>query len=379
MSFQSLPCISRNERKRNQFSSQYRLDIFTSFFFLQMPPKKSARRGRKEDNESPAEETAPPAKKVSRTESSSKAITEEAVLTGTEPYVRKSSDSDFDAKEMLKIISWNVAGLRGVLAKSSELQKLFADEKPDIVCLQETKLSDWKDCAGIGAIPGYEFVDSICTTKKGYAGTRTYIRTAALSAAAVSHINGFNEKEPSAHDCEGRAITSVFTAKEFGVAVVNNYVPNAGMALERLDYRVGEYDSMVRRYLSSLQRAWPNLGVIWAGDLNVAERNYDRYFASNFNAMQKCPGFTPAERASFRTTLAETHMVDAFRHLYPNASKAYTFYSNKFQARQKGNGWRLDYFVVSASLVSRVVDCFMLPEYTASDHVPLVLWLRKKK
>ena len=234
----------------------------------------------------------------------------------------------------------------------------------------QSKLSDWKDCPNIAKIEGYDFVDSISVAKKGYAGTRTYFKT----SSSVNHICGFNLSKPAEHDAEGRVITTQF--KTEGITVVNNYVPNAGMTLDRLDFRVKEYDLMIRQYLADLQKVKES--VIWTGDLNVAERDYDRFFASNFKAMQKVPGFTPEERLSFRQTLETTKMIDAFRHLYPTSSKAYTFYSAKFQARQKGNGWRLDYFVVSAALAKRVVDCYMLPEYTASDHVPLVLWLNRK-
>merc|ERR1712232_726485 len=148
------------------------------------------------------------------------------------------------------------------------------------------------------------------------------------------------------------------------VALVNSYVPNSGLKLERLEYRVQDYDPLVRQYLRDLGKKYSKGGVIWTGDLNVAERDYDRFF-NNFKAMQKCPGFTPEERASFRETLAQTEMVDAFRDLYPNAHDTYTFWSKRFDQKSKNNGWRLDYFVVSKDLLPKVVDVYPLPDIDA--------------
>lgn len=378
-----------------------------------MPPKQKKEKAPRPDEEPPAEAkkstaaaaaaadeaTAPPAKKISRKEPSSAAAdatSEATILAGTVPFVRQTKEADFDASTMLKIVSWNVASLRSLLSKSTELQKLFDEQKPDVVCLQETKLVEWKDCPKLGCVSGYTFVDSLSVTKKGYAGTRTYYRVSETPAAAgatcppskpskaaakpddggVLHILGFNLKRPEEHDSEGRVVATVLPA--YGLTVVNSYVPNSGMALERLDYRTDNFDPLIRGYLQALHTTYPSQGVVWTGDLNVAERDYDRYHTGKFKDMQKCPGFTPQERASFRTTLAETGMVDGFRQLYPKSSKAYTFYSYKRQSRALGNGWRLDYFVVSASLVQRLVDCFTLNDYTASDHVPLVMWLRRK-
>ena len=304
-------------------------------------------------------------------------VTEEMAFAGTTDFVRRTKDSDFDAAAMLRLVSWNVAGLRGFLNKGGDLAKFCADEKPDVLCLQETKLSDWADCPKTGPIPGYSFVDSISTAKKGYSGTRTYIRDGLLSApAGAVHAFSFDLDKPDAHDDEGRIITTVLPELE-ELTVVNSYVPNSGMNLERLDYRVENFDPMMRRHLAGLAARRP---VIWTGDLNVAERDYDRFWGGNFKQMQKGPGFTPEERASFRKTLADVGLVDAFRALYPTAARlgTYTFFSARFNQRAKGNGWRLDYFAVSAALVPRVVDCFPLTKYTESDHLPLVMWLRRK-
>uniref|UniRef100_A0A7S1KWE1 DNA-(apurinic or apyrimidinic site) endonuclease n=1 Tax=Neobodo designis TaxID=312471 RepID=A0A7S1KWE1_NEODS len=302
-------------------------------------------------------------------------VTEEMAYAGTTAFERCTKDGDFDAKSMLRIVSWNVAGLRGFLSRGGDLSKFCATEKPDILCLQETKLSDPADGPKIGAIDGYSHVDSISTAKKGYAGTRTYVRDGLVKVTPV-HAFGFNLDKPDDHDDEGRVVTTALP--DLGdLTIVNTYVPNSGMTLERLDFRENDFDPMMRRFLKSIP--WKD-SVVWTGDLNVAERDYDRFWGGNFKQMQKCPGFTPEERASFRTTLKECNMVDAFRHKYPTAAKAgtYTFFSARFNQRAKGNGWRLDYFVVSAALAARVVDCFPLTSYADSDHQPLVLWLKRK-
>ena len=331
-------------------------------------------------------ETAAPVRRTST--GGGPAVTEESILEGTTEFKRATKDADFDPHSMLKMISWNVAGLRAMVKKddAAELRSLVAMHKPDVVCLQETKLSADDGAqvhASLAVLPGYKFVDSISSAKKGYSGTRTYVR----DGIAVSHSFGFDISKPTHHDAEGRVLTSMLkplgSTSKPTIAIVNSYVPNAGMTLERLDYRVQDYDPIVRAYLKTLSdtvsAAAPESagGVIWTGDLNVAERDYDRYFTGTYKQMQKCPGFTPEERQSFRTTLQEAKMVDGFRHLYPTAAKAYTFWSFRFNQRAKNNGWRLDYFVMSAALASRIVECCALPEYTSSDHCPLMLWLRK--
>ncbi|CUG88396.1 apurinic/apyrimidinic endonuclease, putative [Bodo saltans] len=335
------------------------------------PRSKAAR---KETPPAAAEKLA--SRKVSNT---SAAVTEEQILASTVPFVRTTKDKDHNSKTTLKIIAWNVAGLRALLKKDGNpLQTLIDTQQPDILCLQETKLSDPIEAAKTGVIAGYTFTDSISTAKKGYSGTRTYVKD--NMNYNVSHVAGFRvlATETPKEDEEGRVLTTIIDKDGSKIALVNSYVPNSGMTLDRLDYRTETYDPMVRKLLADLHtRVGAGGSVIWTGDLNVAERDYDRYFATNFKAMQKVPGFTPEERASFRRTLAETNMVDSFRHLYPNAAGAYSFWSAKFNSKAKGNGWRLDYFVVSQALADRVVDSFMLPDVAGSDHCPIVLWLKK--
>ena len=328
---------------------------------------KKEKKPKKGDGGDQAAEAEP---KLTRKASSSAGPTEQALLEGTIPFVRRCADADFDPIKHIKFISWNVAGLRAQLSKCDDLAKLVEAEAPDVLCLQETKLSDWSGLETLGPLPGYTHADTISATKKGYSGCRTYVKR----ALDCVHSFGFNLKRPTEHDDEGR----VLTTNVFNLAVVNSYVPNVGQNLDRLGYRTGTFDPTMRSHLRALDSAGANGRVVWTGDLNVAERDYDRYFATSFKAMQQCAGFTPEERASFRDTLARSGMVDAFRHLYPNSHKHFTFFSNRFvNNRALNNGWRLDYFVVSAALASKVVDCFTLPAYASSDHVPVVLWLAR--
>ncbi|KPI85124.1 apurinic/apyrimidinic endonuclease-redox protein AP-endonuclease [Leptomonas seymouri] len=347
--------------------------------------------------------------------------TEREIWEHVTPFQRTTTDADFDATKMYKVITWNVAGLRGVLKKdAAALKDFLAAEQPDILCLQETKLNvdDAAANAGLGVVDGYVFVDHPCAYKKGYSGTRTYMRTSSMVEKLNAQCTrGFTLLPDSASaapgalavggagDDEGRVLTTFLSpgscattssgapsAAAPRLAIVNVYVPNSGMGLDRLPHRIQSFDPLMREYLKKLDEwskaddktggsaatlnAQPH-GFIWTGDLNVAERDYDRYYAGTFKTMQECSGFTPEERSSFRSTMAATDSVDVFRHLYPNAGPVYTFWSMRINGRAKGLGWRLDYFVVSSRLMPYVVDCFPMPEVTKSDHCPVQLWLRK--
>jgi AP endonuclease-1 len=320
-----------------------------------------ATKGKKQKLGGKVAKAAKVAAKVATKAAAGPAATEESLLAGTVPFSRETKDKDFSAKTMLKLVTWNVAGLRAK-GRAESLQAFAAEQAPDVICLQETKLSQPSDGAKLAVLEGYTFTDNISTAKKGYSGTRTYVRDGLKVTAQTVGIAG------DGSDPEGRTQTTTVA----GVAVVNSYVPNSGMKLDRLEYRVGEFDAAMRAYLQTVDGP-----LVWTGDLNVAERDYDRFFAGGLKQMEKVCGFTPQERASFRTTLKEAKLVDAFRHKYPTANKAYTFWSMRFGQRAKNNGWRLDYFVVSAALASRVVDCFPLKQYDVSDHSPVVLWLTK--
>ncbi|KEG12697.1 apurinic/apyrimidinic endonuclease [Trypanosoma grayi] len=332
--------------------------------------------------------------------------TENSIWSQVEPFQRRTEAKDFEPEHMFKLITWNVAGLRGLLRKDARaIQQLLEAEQPDALCLQETKLNpEDPQNTTLGEVPGYRFVDHACRAKKGYSGTRTYIKDTVAAEWKTTTVKGFNTLKSAQNvgrsdgDDEGRVLTTYFgtggkDSNEFALALVNTYIPNSGMTLERLPYRYQTFDVKVRQHLCALSASCrpftrggandasvgtsPLTGFIWTGDLNVAERDYDRYFAGTYKAMQKCSGFTPEERVSFRETLRLTGAVDTFRALYPRAAPVYTFWSARINGRARGLGWRLDYFVVSAALASRVVDCFTMPHVMGSDHCPVQMWLRK--
>jgi AP endonuclease-1 len=292
----------------------------------------------------------------------SRHVTEETIFAGTVPFVRRTSDADFRPEEHLKLITWNVNGL-SARSKGPHFAALVAAENPDLLLLQETKLQQ-RAAAEVAQLPGYVAYDACSEWPLGYSGTRVYVRAGLPGSVHYGLLNGDYNRE-------GRSVT----VEAAGVAVVNTYVPNSGEGLRRLAYRTGVWDPAVKEYLQDLQRRNP--AVVWAGDLNVAERDYDRFFTGDWDAMQKTAGFSPHERSSFRLLLECTGFTDAFRMLYPTAAHTYTYWSQRARQRPLNNGWRLDYFLVSAALRERVVDCFPLPHVMGSDHCPVALWLRR--
>ncbi|GET87425.1 apurinic/apyrimidinic endonuclease-redox protein [Leishmania tarentolae] len=343
---------------------------------------------------------------------------EKEIWADVVPFVRTTSDSEFNSANMYKFITWNVAGLRGLLKKNPSALTLFMEaEQPDILCLQETKLNvDEADAnASLGVVDGYSFVDHPCAFKRGYSGTRTYMKNrTTVKELHARCTRGFvlpSESQTDAAadspvlvegagDEEGRVLTTFLfsdpnsaSSSSSRIALVNTYVANSGMGLTRLPYRIQSFDTSMRDYLHQLD-TWATAhaaassaaagtgsgssphGFIWAGDLNVAERDYDRYYAGTFKSMQECSGFSPEERMSFRETMQRTNSVDVFRQLYPKAGPVYSFWSQRINGRARNLGWRLDYFVVSSRLASYVVDCFPMPTVMGSDHCPFQMWMR---
>ena len=304
--------------------------------------------------------------------------TKESILSQTVPFVRQTRDQDFDSSKMSKIITWNVNGLRAVL-KTPHFASLFRSESPDIVCLQETKLShEIKDLNTLGAIDGYIHYDCVAA-KSGYSGTRVYIKKA-IEHKVLGYSLFFDPKLQtcSEADEEGRVIIIEFSS----FVLVNTYVPNAGDSLKRLDFRVSTWDvrmddclKKLGCYVESMQTP---KSLIWAGDLNVAERDYDRYFQKNYIEMSKVAGFSPEERSSFRKIIEKNAMVDCFREIYPKAAPVYSFWSYRINGRKNGQGWRLDYFVTKKSFMHHVLDTFMLSNLFGSDHCACSLWLKQR-
>lgn len=250
----------------------------------------------------------------------------------------------------MKLISWNVNGLRACMNKGF---KDFMDSvDADIFCVQETKMQ--REQATF-VFDGYEeYWNS--AKKKGYSGTAVFSKTKPLS---VSYGLGIEE-----HDKEGRVITAEF--QDF--YLVNVYTPNAQRGLERLDYRM-VWEDVFRRYVKELDEKKP---VIICGDLNVAHNEID---LKNFKTNVGNAGFTYEERGKM-TELLASGFVDSFRYLYPDKTGAYSWWSYMFKAREKNAGWRIDYFIVSEKLADRIEDAVIYPEVMGSDHCPVGLLLK---
>ena len=251
----------------------------------------------------------------------------------------------------MKLISWNVNGLRACLGKG--FPEFVSKELPDLLALQEVKMEEGQ--AELPLPPGYHVYWN-SAERKGYSGTAVLARTEPLS---VSRGMGVER-----HDHEGRILTLEYP--DFWFVCV--YTPNSQQELARLAYRM-EWEDDFRGYLLELDRTKP---VILCGDLNVAHKDID---LKNPGPNRKNPGFTQEERDKL-TALLEAGFVDTFRHFYPDRTGAYSWWSYRFRAREKNAGWRIDYFLVSQRLVSRLDDAVIYQEVTGSDHCPVGLLLK---
>jgi exodeoxyribonuclease-3 len=249
----------------------------------------------------------------------------------------------------MKIISWNVNGLRAVLKKN--FCAFLAEAQPDILCLQET------ECTGddVEAVWPAEYTAFFnCAEKKGYSGTAILTKTTPLH---VSH--GISCAD---HDREGRVITAEFP----DYFVVNVYVPNSKRELERLEYRQ-QWDRDFLSYLKGLERQKP---VIFCGDLNVAHTPLD---LARPKGNERNHGFTIEERTGFQAFI-DHGFLDSFREFQKEGGH-YTWWSQMSGARSRNVGWRIDYFLISAALRPRLKSAFILHEVTGSDHCPVGLTL----
>jgi exodeoxyribonuclease III len=251
----------------------------------------------------------------------------------------------------MKLISWNVNGIRAVLKKG------FLDfldfHQPDMILLQEVKASpDQVDHAFEEA--GWD-IHWNPAVKKGYSGVATFSKVPVLSSRL-----GIGSPE---HDQEGRVVTTEH--EQF--FVVNVYTPNSQDELRRLPYRL-EWNAAFLAYVKELEKSKP---VIFAGDLNVAHREID---LARPKQNRKSAGFSDEERAGFDDIVA-AGFIDTFRHLHPDATDQYSWWSYRGGAREKNIGWRIDYFCVSSPLMPRVTSAGILPEVIGSDHCPVVIEL----
>ena len=251
----------------------------------------------------------------------------------------------------MKLISWNVNGLRAVVNKG--FKEFFKEIDADIFCIQETKMQEAQLDENILEIfEGYNAYWN-SAEKKGYSGTAIFTKQKPLNVTY-----GIGKEE---HDKEGRVITLEF--EKF--YIVNIYTPNSKRELERLDYRQ-LWEDEIRAYLLKLKE---NKSVVMCGDLNVAHTEID---LKNPKTNRKNAGFTDEERTKM-TELLNAGFVDTFRYKYPEVEGKYSWWSYMFHAREKNAGWRIDYFIVSENLKDKIEDAKILDDIYGSDHCPVEL------
>lgn len=245
----------------------------------------------------------------------------------------------------MKLISWNVNGIRACITKGFE--NFFKEINADIFCIQETK------CQQEQIELEFEGYTSYWNSaeKKGYSGTAIYTK---IKPKKVKYGIGIEE-----HDKEGRVITLEFEK----YYIVNIYTPNSKRGLERLEYRQ-IWEDEIRKYLLKLNKTKP---VIMCGDLNVAHKEID---LKNPKTNRKNAGFTDEERNKM-TELLDVGFIDTFRLLYPNKENAYSWWSYMGNAREKNVGWRIDYFIISKDIQEKLKEATIYPQIYGSDHCPV--------
>ncbi|KAH0681123.1 hypothetical protein KY284_022208 [Solanum tuberosum] len=259
----------------------------------------------------------------------------------------------------VKLLSWNVNGLRALLKlKNLCIQQLADREDFDVICLQETKLQE-KDVEAIKeSLHDYKNSFWTCSVSKlGYSGTAIISR---IKPVSIKYGLGIPD-----HDTEGRLVTVEFD----NFYLLCGYVPNSGDGLRRLTYRITEWDPSLGSYMKELEKSKP---VVLTGDLNCAHEEIDIY---NPAGNKRSAGFTEEERQSFETNFLNKGFVDTFRKQHPGVV-GYTYWGYRHGGRKTNKGWRLDYFLVSECIADKVHDSYILPDVDGSDHCPIGLVLK---
>ncbi|XP_073062370.1 DNA-(apurinic or apyrimidinic site) endonuclease, chloroplastic isoform X2 [Primulina eburnea] len=260
----------------------------------------------------------------------------------------------------MKLISWNVNGLRALLKlESFSAMQLAQRENFDVLCLQETKLQEKDvDAIRLSLLEGFDNSYWTCSVSKlGYSGTAIISR---IKPHSVRYGLGLSD-----HDSEGRLVTVEFD----NFYLLCGYVPNSGDGLKRLSYRITQWDPSLSNYMKDLERLKP---VILTGDLNCAHQEIDIW---NPAGNKRSAGFTDEERHSFQTNFLDKGFVDTFREQHPD-TVGYTYWGYRHGGRKTNKGWRLDYFLASESIADQVYDSYILPDVAGSDHSPIGLILK---
>jgi exodeoxyribonuclease-3 len=275
----------------------------------------------------------------------------------------------------LKIVSWNVNGIRSILTKeknaskhkgvidNNSLTNLIDTHQPDIVALQEIRCSaDFNIDVHLHLqSKGYNVVSTNCSkNKKGYSGTYVFSRLPYDEVIHdFPHIPINNELNQ-----EGRVITVVYPK----FVLINTYVPNSKPDLSRLDFRINEWERNMRIHVNAMKQQFQK-PIIITGDFNVAPNDIDVH---NPKAVKGKHGFTEEEKVAFAQLLKDCSLVNSLRHLYPN-KVAYTWWSNFAKSRERNVGWTIDHFLVSIEFVKKLKDFKVLDDYKSSDHAPILL------
>lgn len=251
----------------------------------------------------------------------------------------------------MKLISWNVNGLRACVQKG--FLDYFKSADADIFCIQETKLQEGQ--IQLDELDGYNQYWNYAE-KKGYSGVAMFTKIEPIS---VSYGMGVEK-----YDTEGRLITAEFS----DFYLITCYTPNSQQELKRLDFRI-KWENELRKYIAELEKIKP---VILCGDLNVAHQEID---LKNPKTNRKNAGFTDEEREEMTKFLNQGY-IDTFRYLHPDITGEYSWWSYRFKAREKNAGWRIDYFIVSEKLKDRIDSASIHQEILGSDHCPVELIIK---
>lgn len=294
----------------------------------------------------------------SRSRSRSRSNSKEKNKTELKISPKNKNNTNFPKDKEIKIIHWNINGLRPLL-KTDELDKLINEENPDFICFNETKIdNDFIKSMNLHKLfeEKYKYKSYwYCPTeKKGYSGTAILTKYEPISVTY-----GMNIKK---HDNEGRIINLEYDK----FYLVNCYTPNAGEGLKRVDYRVKEWDKDFFEYINNLKN---KKDVIFTGDLNVSRENIDIF---DPKGREKLAGFSKMEKESFNDFLKQGY-VDTFRDLHPKEQK-FTFFSKRTKGKESNKGWRLDYFIINKeakNIIMKKSDMLDKDKYNSSDHIPI--------
>ncbi len=254
---------------------------------------------------------------------------------------------------MIKIISWNTNGLRAT-AKQGFFTPLFKKYKPDVLCLQETKVEPDQLPDDVRNIKGYESFFSYSKLRKGYSGVAIYTKEKPIEVFYGMGIKKFDD--------EGRIVGAKFK----NYTIICGYYPNGGSGPHRLEYKLEFYDAFLK-FILKLRKNGES--VIFCGDINTAHEAVD---LARPKANEENTGFLPIERA-WITKVIKNNFIDIFRRMNPNKKDIYTYWDQKTASRTRNVGWRIDYFFVDEKIVPKVKNTGMLTDYMGSDHCPIFL------